>query len=155
MLTFVACGPAAPPVTTLSVGNDGGEVEVSHAGLRTFVTSGAYRDWSAEPAVRDAIRGSPHGKVRVYFNKASYDALKADAVPLPVGSMIVKDLFNADGATVYGYAVMVKTSETSWTWWEAFTSNFDSPASFGVDTPVCTGCHSGSGNKDQVLTPVP
>ena len=119
------------------------------------MTGNAYRTWTAEPAVRESSQNSPHRKVRVYFNKASYDALKANTSPLPVGSMIVKDLFQADGATLAGYAVMMKTTASSWTWWEAFTNNLDSPAVFAVDSSSCKGCHSQTGNKDQVRTPAP
>ena len=154
-MVLAGCGAEqVPPASMLQVGNDGSEVEVSHAGLRAFVKSRAYAGWTAEPAVRNAILGSPHGKVRVFFNKTSHDGLKASALPLPVGSMIVKEAYDADGTILGGYAAMLKTGEASWTWWEAF-GNLDSPAAFAVDTPGCKGCHSGAGNKDQVLTPAP
>jgi|CXWL01.1.fsa_nt_gi hypothetical protein len=156
--SFVACGSSSgspPPGTKLKVGDDGAEIEVTHTGIRAYVTSNAFRSWVAEPAVRDSTQDSPHGKVRVFFNKASYEALQANRSSLPVGAMIVKDLLQADGVMLAGYAVMVKSTESSWTWWEAFASNLDTPAVFAVDTPTCRGCHSQAGNKDQVRTPIP
>lgn len=154
VLLLFGCGPTGAG-SKLKVGNDGAEIEVSHAGIRTYMTGGAYRSWMAEPAVHESSQNSPHGKVRVYFNNTSYEGLKANTLPLAVGSMIVKDLFQADGVTLSGYAVMMKTSASSWTWWEAFTNNLDSPIVFGVDTATCRGCHSQTGNQDQVRTPVP
>ncbi len=78
--------------------------------LSAYFTSNAHRTWSAEPAVHHSTQNSPHGKVRSFFNQTSSVALKANAASLPVGAMVVKELFQADGVTLAGYAAMVKSA---------------------------------------------
>lgn len=158
-LLTVACGGSGPssqkPGAQVEVGNDGAAIEVSANGIRDYVTAAAHRSWTAEPAVHGGTQNSPHGTVRVFFNKKSHDALRAGAARLPVGAMIVKELFQSNGTTLSGYAVMIKTTETSWTWWEAFEGSFDSPVVFAADAPGCKGCHSGNPNIDQVRSLAP
>ena len=148
-------GPDPNAAGQIKVGNDGAEIAPSAAGIKTYVVSKAYQTWTADAAVRDPTQGSPHGKVRVFFNKTATDALRASALPLPVGAMLVKERYDGNGTSLNGYAAMVKTSAGAWTWWEASSSNPDTPQAFGVGNPSCKGCHSASGNKDQVRSSVP
>ena len=156
-LLSIACGPSvdAPSSSAIKVGDDGAEIDTSAAGISAFVASKAYKTWAAEANVHTATKTRPHGHVRVFFNQTSTVALKQNQSSLPVGTMVVKELYQNDGATLSGYAAMVKSSEKGWTWWEAFLPNLDKPAAYGIDLPGCKGCHSGPGNVDQVLSQVP
>lgn len=159
-LGVIACGdddPSStlPPGVKVIVGDTGTELEPSAGGVRTFLESREYRAWAAEPAVHAAAMNSPHDEVRVFFNRLSVDALRAGSASLPIGSMIVKELYEEDRTTLGGFSVMIKTADSSWTWWEAFDPDPESPAYFGVDHRTCKPCHSGATNRDQVRTPPP
>lgn len=121
--------------------------------ISSLVTSKSYAAWRAEPAAHAAGAESPHGYVRVYFNDAAAKSLEAGSAPLPVGSVIVKELYSADLTTLVGHSVMQKTS-ARWTWFEALNTE-GRPSYHGEDLSVCTGCHSAAGNVDQVLSRLP
>ncbi len=147
----VGCGSSGP----VRVGDDGAEIEPTISGIAAYLNGKAHRSWTAEPAAHDSTLGSPHGRVRVYFNQTSLEALRSGTVPLPVGSMLVKELLSSDDVSVRGYTTMVKTSPGSWTWYEGFSGSLNAPAAYGVDVGVCKGCHSNTGNRDQVRSPPP
>jgi hypothetical protein len=158
LVVVAGCTPVnqnTPPAGARArVGNDGAEIDMTADGIRAYVARGDYQQWLAESAVRDSLFNSPHGKVRVFFNQTAAAALKADQLPLPVGAMVVKELYRSDGTTLAGYAAMVKyTAGSSWTWWEAFTPDLTNTAAFGNDHSTCRGCHAAG--KDSVRTPVP
>jgi hypothetical protein len=159
LVAVAACGGKVDPGSTLPAGQTvdvgGVTLEPSAAGLLAFVQTRAYTSWLAEPGVREPRSGSPHRKVRVFFNAASVEALRANAPALPVGSMIVKELYEADGSTLRGYVAMVKADARGWTWWETFAPHLDRPAVFGLSKRNCTGCHSSGGARDQVRTALP
>lgn len=152
-----ACAPAIqnepPPGAKARVGDDGAEIDVTAAAIRSYVTRGDYQAWTAKPGVQNGTLNSPHGKVRIFFNRISEDALRQNTQPLPAGSMIVKELYRSDGAALNGYAAMLKYDAADWVWWEAFAANLDSPAAFGKNHSTCVGCHSGG--RDFVRAPLP
>jgi hypothetical protein len=154
-LALAACAIQNPPPAgqKVRVGDDGAEIELNPAAIRAYVVRGDYKSWLAEPAVHDRTQNSPHGAVRVFWNRVGADALRGAATTLPMGSMIVKELYQGDGATLAGYATMTKHEPDKWLWWEAFSGNLDSPAAFGVDHRTCVGCH-GQG-RDYVRSPLP
>jgi hypothetical protein len=153
---LAACAPATqnpPPAgSQVTVGDDGTQIEMTAAAIKTYVVGGDYKSWIAEPAVHDRTQNSPHVRVRVFFNATSAATLRATAASFPSGAMIVKELYQADRVTLSGYAAMVKM-DARWVWWEAFAGNLDSPAAFGIDHSTCVGCHSGG--RDSVRSPLP
>ena len=76
----------------------------------------------------------------------------------PLGSSIVKEMYNADG-DLQGWAVMVKTQDDSaggkgWFWYEVTsTTSGSNPVAAGNGVQLCQGCHF-IGN-DYVLTDFP
>lgn len=155
LVTFSCGGEPISPDGKVMVGDDGEEIETSAEAIKSYVSSGDYKSWTAEAAIHSGTGTSPHGRVRVFFNRKAVDALKAKSVSVPVGSMVVKELYGSSDSELVGAAAMVKSSATRWTWWEAFGASFDRPQAHGVDIAGCKGCHSGSGNQDQVLSKAP
>jgi hypothetical protein len=74
--------------------------------------------WVPESAAaREAGSGSPHGRVRVFFNQTAIDSIAAGNGPLGTqmprvphteGSMVVKEMYDA-GNTVIGRAAMLRS----------------------------------------------
>lgn len=157
LLFLAACGPEVPGSSSapVEVGDDGADIVPSSAGISAYVARGDYQTWAAEAGVHPATKTSPHGRVRVFFNRTALAALKEGRASLPVGAMLVKELYGSGSNTLAGYAAMVKSAEHSWTWWEAFLPDLQSPAAYGVDLPGCRGCHSGPSHVDQVLSSAP
>jgi hypothetical protein len=132
-----AADSAAPTVTTV------GEItDTSVTGITTFLQKGDYKTWAAETAVHSS--SGPHGKVRSFFNATLTTSIKAGSKTHPKDSISVKELYEADGTTLKGYAVEAKTVDgtgaDSWLWYEGFTPKFNEYYGQGLTT--CTGCHS-------------
>lgn len=116
------------------------------ASLHDFLKTDGYGAWAAESAVHD----SPiHGKVLVFANPTLDASLKAGNASHPMGSASVKELYDADGATLKGWAVMIKTQADSdggngWYWYETTDlTSAANPTISGKGDATCTGCHGG------------
>ena len=157
LVVFTSCGSDDPsaPTSELIVGNDGKAITTAEAGIRDYVLSKDYKQWYAEPEVRSARGTSPHGNARVYFNAIAKDALTVQTIPMPRGAMLVKEVYGTSTTALSLYAVMVKSDVSDWTWWEASASNPGKSLAYGINIGGCKNCHTGSGNSDQVLTPLP
>ncbi len=108
--------------------------------LIPWLEAGNYLDWHAESGPHDS--DGPHfGDVRTYMNDALFDALEAGSTDHPVDAAAVKELYGS-GATVRGWAVMVKTDPgatgQSWYWMEVFDGTTYSDAN---GDGQCTNCH--------------
>lgn len=70
--------------------------------IDAWIAKGDYKSWKCEPAAHDARSPSPHGKNRICSNtKTSAQG----AGEYPVGSASVKELYDAAGTNITGYAI--------------------------------------------------
>lgn len=125
--------------------------------VERWLSAGYYKSWAKEPAVHDSRSPSPHGKNRIFSNSL---LSTAGAGEYPVGAAGVKELYDATGATVVGYAVEVhtkagKTGDT-WYWYERVPLDHpaphdsqgvvaDSDGGSGPALTICVGCHKDTG----------
>ncbi|MEM9492611.1 MAG: cytochrome P460 family protein, partial [Myxococcota bacterium] len=131
-----------------STGGGGDAVPTNAAELLPFLEADEYRDFPAESAVHAQTNGSPHGMVRVFINQALDDSLSAGNEAHPVGAASVKELYDGDGATLIGWAVMVKTAEDSaggqgWYWYEILNGQVIAD---DLGDTTCIGCHNAGGS---------
>lgn len=142
------------PADAIPVGNDGSTVELTLAAVRTFSTSGRHKDWVKEAAIHDSV--GPHGRVLIYFNDKYRMARTANAYPMPLGAMAVKELFTSSDAPA-GFAVAIKVREgdapETWLWWEGTEADGGTLQAFGAAAPVCENCHKGSAAMDRSSVP--
>ena len=102
---------------------------------------------------------SPHGSFKLRFNQIAWEALDSNGeLPsgkgFPNGSVLVKEVYNADGLFVY--AVMKKepsdaSAGNGWLWAEYFP---DGAIAFSIERRGngCISCHSEVPNRDLVRT---
>ncbi|HEX8701653.1 MAG TPA: hypothetical protein VF815_22690 [Myxococcaceae bacterium] len=152
LLPLLACGPTSSVDEQVGVIN---ELDTSEAGITAFVREGRYKAWLAEPAVHETR--APHGsKVRVYFNDLVTESLRAGNATHPVGSILVKELFEDDGRTLRGHALDVKITEgagkDTWIFYEGFGPDYSNNY-YGRGHSTCHGCHEAG--KDYVTSPLP
>lgn len=129
--------------------------------LFAYLQEGSYRDFPAQESAPHPSRG-PHTNVgwpvRVFMDPIVSESLEAGNASHPVGSSIVKEMFNGDG-DLQGWAVMVKTNEDSaggkgWFWYEVTSTESGlEPVAAGNGVQLCQGCHFIG--KDFVLTYLP
>ncbi len=145
-------------------GTSPGEVPTELDALFEYLNDKEYENFAARESALHPSRG-PHANfgspVRVFMSDNVAASLEAGNDFHPVGSSIVKEMYEDDGETLQGWAVMVKTQSDSdggngWFWYEV-TSTTDPTALGGGEAgngiPLCTSCH-GSGS-DYVLTKFP
>lgn len=147
-----ACGPSSTVDEGTGVIQD---LDTSEAGITAFVREGRYKDWLAEPGIHETR--APHGsKVRVFFNDTVVQSLRAGNTTHPVGSILVKELYEGDGKTLRGHALDVKISEgpgkDTWLFYEGFGPEYASNY-YGRGHPACHGCHASG--SDYVTTALP
>jgi hypothetical protein len=128
------------------------------AALEAWLAAGSYRSWRCEAREHAARSPGAHDVTRICSN----DALSAAPDgPFPVGAASVKELYEAAGGGVIGYAVAVKVASggggDAWYWYERSRGTVYAAAT-GV--ALCTGCHSTAGrdfaptSRDHVFTVV-
>ena len=135
------------------------------ADVETWLAGGYYKSWQCESEKHPARSPSPHGINRI-CNNAKLMAQPAGPGEYPVGAAAVKELYDADGQTIAGYAVEVHVSAgkstSNWYWYERNPS-LGAPAkngnpgliadgigpnegTAGTGTEaLCTGCHAAAG----------
>ncbi|OFY66114.1 MAG: hypothetical protein A3H98_11975 [Bacteroidetes bacterium RIFCSPLOWO2_02_FULL_36_8] len=102
---------------------------------------------------------SPHGSFKLRFNSTALAALDSTGElsagkNFPTGSIIVKDVYS--GSNISLYAVMQKdpsnkNSGSGWVWAE-YKTDGSVAFSAGKKGDGCTGCHSGTPNRDFTRT---
>lgn len=100
-----------------------------------------YRGWQRAPGYEQRLpSAAPHGsEVDIFVNPTVADALAGAAIDAwPLGSVIAKDGWKADGETLHIVAVMEKRDD-GWFWAEYDGSG--EPLYSGSPS-VCTGCHA-------------
>lgn len=127
--------------------SESGAQDTTHATAESYwaaISAAEYRAWSGVPGwtTRTTSTG-PHGStVIIYANATVHTALgQSGLAAWPVGSWIIKDIFDAAGTHVQ-VASMEKRSDGVWFWAEYSATGgeqaFNKPSS-------CAGCH-GSGD---------
>ena len=141
---------------TPSTGTIGEINDSSEAGSIAFVKEQSYASWETRQPTAIKSNSAHGGFTRTYFNETAAAAARAGTVPLPKGSVIVKELFDESGTTLTGHAFMAKSTEgaagETWLWFEGFKEAYANPY-YGMGHKTCTGCHSAG--KDFVQTAVP
>jgi hypothetical protein len=109
--------------------------------------------------ILSGVSPSPHGSFKLRFNSVAFAALDSTGeLPVggsfPNGSIIVKEILN--GSNINLYAVMKKdpsneNAGSGWVWAEYNTSG-STVYGIGEKGGGCISCHSGSGNRDLVMT---
>ncbi len=132
------------------------EVPADAAKLNAYLTSGQYKTWNGEPAVKNG--SSAHQpRVRSFANPILEAAIKQNATGYPIGSATVKELYNGSDV-LQGWAVSVKTANNrnaqDWYWYEVFsTAPGGTPVVSSNGASGCAGCHSAG--TDYVRTRFP
>lgn len=132
-------------------------VPTDDADLFEYLRAGRYRGFAAESGVHPSA--GPHGRgVRSFVNGILERSLESGAATHPAGAAAIKELYAADGTTLTGWAVEVKTQADSaggqgWYWYEVFSTTDGSQPISGQGRPVCTGCHALG--RDYVRIPFP
>ncbi len=129
--------------------------------LFALVGQSGYTYYVSTPGITAGAGNSPHGFERVRFNAIAQAALDSTGkLPVgssfPTGSVIVKEIYSSPTGTLNLYAVMKKepTSSVSGSGyqWAEFKPDGNVTFSTGKKGDGCISCHSGSGNRDLVLT---
>jgi hypothetical protein len=141
--------------------------------VKEWIDAGHYKSWNCEAAAHDPIAISPHGKNRICTNAKVSGHTSGE---YPVDSAGVKELYDAAGANVVGYAVYrhVKAGTTgdTWYWYEIVPQDSMAPhdangivadglGDSGPPKDICVSCHGAAGidamhpGHDFVYTQVP
>lgn len=171
VLSFTAAlaGCASDPVATSTPDSgtpdsgtpDSGTAQLPPRGrvaVEAWLASGAYRMWHCEPTPHAARSPSPHGINRICSNAAL--SAHAGSGEYPVGSAAVKELYDAAGTAVVGYAVYTHVSAgtmgNNWYWYERVPLTSGAPhdangtvadgiGDTGPAASICVGCHAATG----------
>lgn len=138
------------------------EVPVNLEKLFTYLQQEKYKNFKNHESVTHPSAG-PHTKeglpVKVFMNDRLAMSLKNNNQEHPLGSAVVKEMYNIDN-NLAGWAVMVKTDDKTddgngWFWYEVTSTTDGSqiPAS-GNGVPGCIGCHM-IGGRDLIRTTFP
>ena len=139
--------------------------------VKAWLAKGDYKSWHCESATHAARSPSPHGFNRICSNDLLSQNASGD--DYPEGSAGVKELWDAVGGKIIGYAVYRKLAGDSagganWYYYED-NPTLDPPGgvvadgkgSSGTAKSICVSCHSAAGSDsahfghDYVYTQVP
>ncbi len=143
LVVTAAC--STPPPDEADAGSgDAGSIDQNppegDAALQAWLADELYLDWTCQPSVGPGADSSIHGRRRICHNDVLAAAL--DGEPLPVGSAVVKELYN-DNDERQGTAVLKKVAEgstgASWYWYERIGVVVTAD---GKDAAACTVCHA-------------
>ena len=145
VMAALAASLAAAPVWGQMPGAD------AQALWTYFTQQSPYQKWGQWPDFAGRQAGkSPHGEfVAVYVNQP---ALEATSPPLPAGSLIVKDGFDAAGKLT-SITVMYKVPGYNPQGGDWFWARYSPQGQAGpVGQPKgCVGCHAAGAANDHVL----
>jgi hypothetical protein len=132
-----------------------------HTAIQAWLAAGHYKSWKCQDGVQDPIGISPHGKQRICSNGILSAHLTEDEYP--VNSSAVKELYDAEGANIIGYAVYrhvtAGTTGANWYWYEQVPADHPAPhdangvvadglGDAGPALMICVGCHKDTGIDD-------
>jgi len=137
------------------------DIPLSKEQLFTYLESGKYKAFPNKEKEAHPSLG-PHTKlglpVRVFMNNIIAESLKIGNEEHPLGSVIVKEMFNEDNI-LSGWAVVAKTHDKTdggngWFWYEVTDAKDATKiAAIGNGVEGCIGCHSIG--KDMVRSSFP
>jgi hypothetical protein len=159
---LISSGLEEATKSTSDTGAAMGHVPTKINELIAYLKAGKYKKFSVSDKETYKSRG-PHAKfgrpVRVFFDKTIADSLGMKNVSHPAGSSLVKEMYQQDGTTLDGWAVMTKTQDASdkgkgWFWSEILLSDAEPKiVAVGNGVRLCIGCHRRG--KDYVLSKLP
>lgn len=161
-LIFPICICLTIVILINSCTKDNVESTANDKNLYSAISSASgYTYYRATPTITSAQENSPHSFERVRFNSIAASSLDSSG-KLPVGSnflngaIIVKEIYTSINGSINQFAVMKKDptnngASNGYLWAEFKTDGTVtySTANKGKD---CTGCHSGSTNRDFIRT---
>ncbi len=124
-----------------------------------IVSNTGYTYYVGTPGIKASSGNSPHGFERIRFNSIAQAALDSNgklpaATSFPDGAIIVKDIYSSASGSINLYAVMKKAANNSAAGhgylWAEFETDGKTVVSISKKGSSCTGCHSGSTNRDLV-----
>jgi hypothetical protein len=137
------------PTATTPTGSQS-SMPLGKQALFDYLKSGRYKNYASQQKDTHPGRG-PHtlvtAPVRVFYNDALSDSLKAGNAEHPAGAAAVKEMFTKEG-DLEGWAVMAKTQDRTddgrgWFWYEVTSPTESSAiAAMGNGVPGCVSCHS-------------
>jgi mono/diheme cytochrome c family protein len=126
------------------------EVPLDKDELFTYLISKKYKEFKNQETKMHPSQG-PHQKlglpVKVFMNDKITASMEKGNAEHPMGSVIVKEMFNEDN-TLSGWAVMAKTQDKTdggngWFWYEVTSpENKDAIAAIGNGVTGCFSCHT-------------
>lgn len=138
------------------------------ADVEAWLATGAYKSWHCESAPHAGRPPTVHDTTRICSNDAA--STFSGTGERPIGTAAVKELYDAAGANIVGYAVYLKTNAASagganWYWYERVPLTSAAPhdskgivadgyGGDGTAHSICVGCHSAAGS-DALHTPTP
>jgi hypothetical protein len=148
--------PSAPTPKNLNL-----DIPVDKDELFAYLVSEKYKSFKTRESESHPSLG-PHTKlglpVKVFMNDLIANSLKAGNKEHPMGSSIVKEMFDKNNILA-GWAVMMKTQAATdngdgWFWYEVTsTKDKNAIAAMGNGVQGCIGCHTIG--TDQVRTAYP
>lgn len=160
--TLISDGLEKATKSTSDTGAAMGSVPTEINELIAFLKAGEYRKFPISDKETYKSRG-PHAKfgrpVRVFFDTEIAESLAAKSKSHSAGSSLVKEMYQKDGTTLQGWAVMTKTQDESakgkgWFWSEILLTDADPKiVAAGNGVRLCVGCHTRG--KDYVLSKLP
>lgn len=136
----------------------GNEAPDEARSLLAEVREAGYREWSRAPGYENRRpTAAPHGdEVDIYVNGDLAAAVTKGAPSVgawPVGSIVVKDGWDEDGATLEIIAVMEKRSDG---WFFAEYHGESGDPDFSGRPAICLDCHVRDAHYDRILAfPLP
>lgn len=167
LLLGAGCGD--PKVNAATDGSTGGDMAMAavdkqlppasgRADISAWLGKGYYKAFHCEAMPHASRSPSPHGMNRICSN----DVLSAaGAGEYPVDSAAVKELYDAMGANIVGYAtyrhVKAGTTGDTWYWYETVPAGSPAPHEMdgtvadglggsGPAQMICVGCHAAAGS---------
>lgn len=152
---LAGCGSDAADAGSAAPGSAQLPPTTGSVDLEAWLARGDYLDWRCETVSSPQRKVSPHGQNRICSNDLIVDFEGGVGDERPKGSAAVKELYDDDTKLV-GYAVEVKTAETSdeganWYWYERLPGTGVVADGFGTSgnpKTVCVGCHAAAGSDE-------
>jgi len=123
----------------------------------TYITeTNPYTEWKPWPGYLDIYPGqSPHGAfLKLYVNDKAFKAIQDEKMPMPAGSIIVKENYGEDKETLMAvtpmYKVMDYNPEGGDWFWAKYGAEGDVMASGKVQG--CIDCHIKRKDKDWLFS---
>lgn len=112
-----------------------------------------YREWDGESMAHESMGPHP-AQVRVYINDVLAQSLAAGNRHHPVDSVAIKEVIEADGTTLKGWALSRKIKETTdatvdgsaYYWFQKLDGSIDAD---GPNVELCYGCHNAAFGMDR------